>query len=107
MQHLKRPMADVVASDLFSVDMPVTHAEEEQAAAPVVVEAPPLPYSYAGKLEEDGSYIVFLTNENKNYAVRVGDTLGSWHVKSIRPPSMIMRYMPLKIDVPLIIGEVN
>ena len=106
-QHLKRPRVDVTASDLFSVDMPVTHAAEEQAAAPAVVEAPPLPYSYAGKLEEDGNYIVFLTNENKNYAVRMGDTLGSWYVKSIRPPNMIMRYLPLKIDVPLIMGEVN
>ena len=78
------------------------------ASPPPKPTTPPLPFSYAGKLVEEGNALVFLTQGNRNLAVRSGDVIdGVWRVESIRPPTMMMSYLPLKTVVPLVIGETN
>lgn len=78
---------------------------ESQPAAQQALEIPPLPFTYAGKLEDHGEYTVFLSMGNKNISVKNGDVVGDWKVKAITPPRMILSYQPLGADVPLMIGE--
>lgn len=101
-----RPRIEGEPENLFPGDAP---PEEAAAAAPPPKPTtPPLPFSYAGKLVEEGNALVFLTQGNRNLAVRSGDVIdGVWRVESIRPPTMMMSYLPLKTVVPLVIGETN
>ncbi|PKO25951.1 MAG: hypothetical protein CVU35_01505 [Betaproteobacteria bacterium HGW-Betaproteobacteria-8] len=106
MDKLQRAPLSETPGNLFNVEPADAEPAGTEAVA-AVVEIPPLPFVYVGKLEDQGRYIVFLTSGNKNYSVVVGDVIDQWQVKSVRPPQMILSYLPLKSDVPLIIGEVN
>ena len=103
-----RPRALIVAEpeDLFPVEaLPDEVAETLPPPKPTT---PTLPFSYAGKLVEDGNALVFLIDGNRNLAVRTGDVIdGVWRIESIRPPTIILAYLPLKTVVPLVIGETN
>jgi len=107
MDTLLRPKTDELPSNLFNTDMPVAVQTQEAISIPLQEQVPTIPYTYAGKLEEDGHYIVFLTKNGRNYVVREGDALGKWQIKTIRPPQMILSYKPLQAEVPMSIGEVN
>ncbi len=77
-----------------------THAAK--APAPV---APPLPYSYMGKLIEAGELTVFLTRQNKPYVIHPGDILDDqYRVDIIRPTLVEFTYLPLKQKQMLNIG---
>jgi hypothetical protein len=79
--------------------------KDEPATAP---EAPPLPFTYAGKLIEDGKYTVFLLAGGQSFAVHAGDVIESvWRLKAFNPPKIIFVYMPLKLEVAMDIGESN
>ena len=105
---LQRPRMGIAPGELFDTELPPSQQTElAAAAAPLQPTVPPLPYTYAGKLIDGDRYIVFLTAGDKNYSVRVGDTLGDWRVKAIRPPQMILSYVPMQAEVPLKIGEAN
>lgn len=106
MDNLQRVPLSETPGNLFNIELTDTEPADTEAVA-AIVETPPLPFVYAGKLEDEGRYIVFLTSGNKNYSVAIGDVIDQWQVKSVRPPQMILSYLPLKSDVPLIIGEVN
>ena len=83
-------------------------AQADTTPAPIVqqaMEVPPFPFSYAGKLEDQGQYTVFLSMGDKNISVKTGDTVGDWKVKDITANRMILSYQPLRADVPLMIGE--
>ena len=105
---LQQPRIGSAPGELFDNELPpAKQAELAAAAAPPQPTVPALPYTYAGKLIDGDRYIVFLTAGDKNYSVRVGDTLGDWRVKAIRPPQMILSYVPMQAEVPLKIGEAN
>ncbi|MCB5183830.1 hypothetical protein LG201_01270 [Methylobacillus gramineus] len=107
MQKLKRePMTDLT-HNLFSANTEKTQQalETQQAIAQQAVEIPPLPFTYAGKLEDNGQFTVFLSMGDKNYSVKTGDVVGEWKVRSIAPPKMILSYLPLRAEVPLMIGD--
>lgn len=106
MDKLQRAPLNETPGALFDIELAET-APAETEAIEAVARVPPLPFAYAGKLEDEGRYIVFLTSGSRNYSVAVGDVIDQWQVKSVRPPQMILRYLPLKSDVPLMIGEVN
>ncbi|GEM_PF-2046316 len=94
--------------DPFQGNKPLAAA----AAAPLqaaqqVMEIPPLPFSYAGKLMDNGQYTVFISAGEQNYSVKRGDVVQGWQVKSISPTTMVMRYQAMQMDVPLMIGEQN
>lgn len=85
-------------------------AQAETAQQPIVqqaMEIPPVPFTYAGKLEDHGQYTVFLSLGEKNVSVKTGDIVGDWKIKEITPSRMILSYQPLRADVPLMIGESN
>ena len=78
---------------------------------PVVVipSAPPLPFIYKGKLAEEGEKIaVFLSKQGRSYIVREGDVLDRiYSVDEVRPPVMVLTYLPLNIKQNIQIGESN
>ncbi len=87
----------------------VSESELSQRNVETPIEMPPAnPFIYAGKLVDDGNIIVFLMDAQKNYSVVTGDILEDvWQVKSIVPPMMTIRYLPLKIDMQLQIGALS
>ena len=69
---------------------------------------PPLPFTYMGKLVEDGKLTVFLLRDDKNYAIKPGDTLdGSYRVDSVDAQRVVFTYLPLNMQQTLVIGGVN
>ncbi len=77
---------------------------EPPAPAPVVAaarpprpEAPPLPFTYLGKLVEDARTTLFLAQADRNYVVRTGDTIeGTYRIEEIRDEAAVLVYLPLK-----------
>lgn len=76
--------------------------------APPLPTAPSLPFTYIGKLGEEGRYTVFLSNHGRNFAVKAGDVIGQlYRVEGIRPPILILTYLPTNIKQTMQIGESN
>jgi hypothetical protein len=76
-----------------------------KAVPPPPPSAPPLPFTYMGKLIEDGQMTVFLTKQDRNYVVKVGDTIdGTYKVEEVSARMMTLTYLPLKIKQTLMIG---
>lgn len=66
---------------------------------------PANPFVYAGKIIEDGTLMVFLIDGEKSHAVKSGDVIEDiWKVKSITPPTMTLKYIPLKFEIQMEIG---
>jgi hypothetical protein len=82
----------------------LTAAEEAALRAPV---APPLPFAYMGSYTPDGSDpVYFLTQGDRVYNVRVGDTLNdTYSVDSFTNGQLVMTYKPLKIQQQLTVGS--
>lgn len=68
-------------------------------------QAPPLPFTYLGKLIEADRTSVFLTNGNRNWVVRSGDTIdGAYRVEVIGDRTITLTYLALDIRQELGIG---
>ena len=106
LERLKRTPWQDSDHNLFSGAQTLAQTPAEtQVTAQQALEIPPLPFTYAGKLEDHGQYTVFLSIGDKNISVKTGDVVGDWKVKEITPTRMILSYQPLRADVPLMIGE--
>lgn len=58
--------------------------------------APPLPFRYGGKLDEDGRITVFLAQQNSLQPAKVGDTInGVYRIDAITPAGVEFTYLPL------------
>lgn len=67
--------------------------------------APPLPFQYLGKLNEDGEIRVFLSHQGKHLIARVGDVIAdTYRVEGIAGGQMTFVYQPLKETQVLAIG---
>jgi hypothetical protein len=63
-------------------------------SAPTV---PPMPYRYAGKVLQGGQFSVLLSNGDKVFPIKVGDTLdGAYRVEAIGESQITLIYLPLK-----------
>jgi len=90
---------------LFSANMAtlVTSPKDQPSSTP---QMPVLPFIYAGKLIDEGRYTVFLLVGERSLAVHRGDVVDEvWRVHDIRPPKMIFKYLPLKLETVMDIGE--
>lgn len=68
-------------------------------------QAPPLPFSFIGKILEGKQWTVFLAQQERTHAVTAGDLIGhEYKVESITPPLMTFTYLPLKQTQSLSIG---
>lgn len=84
-------------------------APPEQKPAPLAPPAaPPLPFSYMGKLMEDGKPVVFLNIRERNFIVKEGDIVaGNYRVEKIQPQMVTMTYLPLNMQQTLMMGASN
>jgi hypothetical protein len=59
--------------------------------------APPLPFAFLGKAQENGAWEVFLARGSETLIVRQQMVIdGLYRIDAIAPPSMTMTYLPLK-----------
>lgn len=69
---------------------------------------PPLPFKYMGKLLDEGKLTVFITKQDRNYAVKAGDTIeGAYRVESVEAQRVLFTYLPLNMQQTLVIGGVQ
>jgi len=98
-----RPADNDVAKNIFT-PLIATQNNLELNAAPANT-APANPFVYAGKIVEDGALVVFLIDGEKSHAVKSGDVIeDTWKIKSITPPSMTLKNIPLKVEIQMQIG---
>jgi len=93
----KRTGLQDAPGDLFVVDRPPTPTTTSNRTAPPPKPVPPpLPFTYMGKMDENGELTVFLTKGDVPYVAKVGSVLdGQYRVESIRPPVVEFTYIPL------------
>lgn len=66
-------------------------------APPAPPQAPPLPFTVIGKSLQEGRWEVFLARGEQTWLVHEKDVIdGSWRVDAIKPPLMILTYVPLE-----------
>jgi len=66
------------------------------APAPVMKPvAPPLPFRYLGRLEEDGQVAVFVSDGTATRVLRQGETVSNYRVEEINAQGMRLIYLPL------------
>lgn len=91
-----------------SAAMAVTTAQQAQlqAAQPVAVpSAPALPFAVIGKQKSGSSWEVYLAKADQTFVVREGETVAAaYQIISIKPPAMVLRYLPLNQPQTLMIG---
>ena len=101
-KHLEPPTIN-----LFDTEPAASTQSAEQAAPPPQQEMPELPYTYAGKLEENGHTLIFLLKGGHQYVVKEGDRLGKWILQQIEPTMLVFTYRPMNTQVSIKIGESN
>jgi hypothetical protein len=91
--------------DLFpAVSWTAKAQEEAQRNAPppppppkIKPQAPPLPFTFMGRMIDGGQQIVFLVNGDRNLVVREGETFaGSYRVDKIDDQAVTLTYLPLR-----------
>ena len=98
-----RPADNDVAKNIFTPFV-ATQNNPELNVAPANA-LPANPFVYAGKIVEDGALVVFLIDGEKSHAVKSGDVIeDTWKIKSITPPSMTLKNIPLKVEIQMQIG---
>lgn len=94
--------------DLFAILSWQPPPPPPAAAAPAPPpRAPELPYSYLGRMEEDGRVIAFLAEGAQKLprVVRQGDLLPNYRVDEITAQGMRLTYLPLNETQRLLFGS--
>jgi hypothetical protein len=106
-EQLVRQYLESPKINLFDTEPATSIQVMEQAATPVRQEVPELPYTYAGKLEENGHTLIFLLKGGQQYVVKEGDRLGKWILQQIEPTMLVFTYRPMNTQVSIKIGDSN
>lgn len=94
--------ADDAAIDLFAV----LHPASAESAPPVAPEAVN-PYTYAGRLQEDGRWIVFLTDGQQQYVLHAGDRFADgWQVALLDQQKIVLQHAAERFEIRLDNGVV-
>ena len=112
LDKLNRPVTDADAVNLFTAKswyVPPPPPPPPKPAPPPPPSAPPLPFSYLGKLQESpGHLVVFLVKGDRVYTVSAGDVIdGIYHVDEVAGDRLALTYLPLNIKQSLSIGETS
>ena len=76
-----------------------------EAPAPPPPQAPPLPFSYIGKLSEERDTSVFLAMGERNLVVKPGDVIdNTYKVEEVSDSAVVLTYLPLSQRQSLHIG---
>jgi hypothetical protein len=91
--------------DIFA--LPISEQPPAQMPTEIIEPAaPPLPFTYMGRVVENGSEAIFLATAQQNYMARSGDVLEShYRIDSIDDVQVVFTYLPLKSVQTLEIGE--
>lgn len=69
-------------------------------------QAPPLPFTYLGKLIDQGRVTLYLADAERNLVVHQGEVInGTYRVKSISPVAVTFIYIPMNQPQILAIGR--
>ncbi len=105
------PMGDLFVPQDFRPVAPLPKRPIAQPAAapppppPPPPQAPPLPFSYLGKLAEGMNTSVFLTMGDRNLVVKPGDVIdNTYRVEEIGEKVVVLTYLPLTVKQTLPIG---
>lgn len=83
-------------------------AQPGTQSAPPAPSAPPLPFAYLGRIEDDGATLVFLSQQDRNYVAKTGDVLeGVYRLEEVNQREVIFTYLPLNAKQSLPIGDAN
>jgi len=116
LSRLQRSRSLEPSGDLFVPQdfRPVTPLPKRPIAQPAAAvapppppppQAPPLPFSYLGKLAEGSETKVFLTQGDRNLVVKSGDVIdNTYRVDEIGEAMVVMTYLPLSVKQTLPIG---
>jgi hypothetical protein len=100
---IQRSLDNDVPKNIFTPF--VTMQNNPDINAEPAITLPANPFVYAGKIIEDGTLVVFLIDGEKSHAVKSGDVIEDiWKIKSITPPTMTLKYIPLKFEILMEIG---
>lgn len=82
-----------------------TRVETVVAPPPPPPQAPPLPFTYLGRLDEGDRTTVFLAGPAQDHAVTAGQVIdGVYRVDEITPQRVVVTYLPLGQQQSLSIG---
>lgn len=94
--RLERREAHSEARNLFRAETWQPPPPPPDATAQAAPQAPPVPFTYFGRLVEDGRATVFLARGNREYAVKQGDAIDNmYRIEEIRPEAIVLTYIPL------------
>ncbi|VVO38356.1 hypothetical protein [Pseudomonas fluorescens] len=88
-----------------------TLATVTEQAAPVLPEAvapsaPPLPFQFIGRMDDQRDLQVFLQNGEKLYVVRIGDVIDdTYRIEHISATELSLVYLPLHLSQTLSVGS--
>ena len=100
--------AEAQADDPFKSKSWYVPPPPPKALPPPPPTAPPLPFTYLGKLDEEGVMTVFLTRQDRNYVIKAGDVIdGTYRVDTVTPSSITLTYLPLDIKQSMPLGDSN
>jgi hypothetical protein len=87
---------DDMKADLFATKSWYVPPPPPPPQPPPKPQPPPLPFKVIGRMLNDGETAVFVSNGDRNQALRVGDVVdGVWRVDTIDATRMTFTYLPL------------
>lgn len=114
LERLKRPEREeervAVAADPFARRSFAPAPEAAAPQAPAAPQVPPLPFTYLGKVIEDGKLSVFLGRGDDSFSVRAGkrSRLGpEYRVDRVTETAVVFTYLPMNAKQTLDIPAVN
>jgi hypothetical protein len=105
---LKRQVPEEEPEDVFGAKSWYVPPPPPKPQPPPPPAPPPLPFTYIGRMVEDGRTTAFLSRQDKNYAVKAGDVIdGSYRVDTIDMGAVIFTYLPLNMQQTLVTGAMG
>ncbi len=87
----------------LQVEQPVV---SQAAPARVVPQAPPLPFTFVGKITEADGVKIFLQADNVLYSVKIGDIFAQqYQLAGVENGKLSLLYLPLNITQTMFYGE--
>jgi hypothetical protein len=94
-------------SNPFSVQSWLPPVAPVKAPLPPAPSAPPLPFTYLGKMQDGPVITVFVSQGGRNHVLHNGDNLAGYRVEDITPTDMTFVYLPLNEKQRLTFGSEN
>lgn len=106
LDKLKRGAVDKIEQNLFVAKSWYVPPPPVKVQAPATPTAPPMPFTYMGKLqEESGRLIIYLVKGEQTYSVSPGDVIDdTYRIDGIQGGQIVMTYLPLTVKQTLPIG---